>query len=231
MLTNEPLKYCFDQTAGLALNALSYISKTCAAVDALTGNPDAAAIVDVELDALSGRVGDYFAAGISPGEVQRVFAPVVDSLNAIARASMLAASGFALPPSPPYTFKHSAALNVTQTDLLNTCVEFVRVHISAAIWLLSLRNREKYESETRAFTAELKLSPGDVQPLTADDERQAAELAGELFAHFETIRAQLKISDFPTMEDGRQANKLLLVLNSPLLRIFALPFIKSDATA
>lgn len=217
-MENIPLKKCFGITAKMGQQSANYIYNACTCADALRDNPTRAGEVEAELDAIRDKFAQYIPDGANAGTVQAAFSLAVQSLNAITEAGTVAAGELTPPPFPCYTFTHQRGnLNPAQTKVLNACIEFVRLNIAAACWLLRLTNRAIYEQEGRAI---LQQYGGvlDVYPLTPDDERAAGVIMEPIRANIEAIRAALNIADFPEI-DGKQANRKLQELGGVLLRV------------
>ena len=221
-MENKPLKYCFSKTAQLSQQAANCIYNACIFADGLRDNPTRAVDVEAQLEALRGKYGQYFPAGTEAGTVQAALSLAVQSLNGITEDGANAAGDLTPPPFGCYTFQEQRRpLDGTQTKVINACIEFVRLSIAAALWLLRLTNREIYEREARAV---LKQWEGvlDVYPLTPDDERAAALVMVPIRANIAGIGAALNIAEFPQI-DGKQANKKLQEIGGVLWYLTGTP--------
>lgn len=221
-MENKPLKYCFSKTAQLSQQAANCIYNACIFADGLRDNPTRAGDVEAELDAIRGKYGQYFPAGTEAGTVQAALSLAVQSLNGITEAGTGAAGELTPPPFCCYEFTNQRQpLNGAQTKLLNACIEFVRLNIAAACWLLRLTNRAIYEQEARAVLQQFG-GVLDVYPLTPDDEQAAGVVMEPIRANIEEIRAALNIADFPEL-DGKQANRKLQEIGGVLWYLTGTP--------
>lgn len=197
MIQNEPLKRCYTDAGLLTAQAAISVIYACNAADNLNRGhvPDVLAV----LKRIQGGFGQYFPAGVEVATVQAATTEAVQHLNGVIQAAA-AASGEPTPPElPAPTFKTSEPLNAGQIGILNACIEYVRVSITAALyWTLRLSNREGYEEQARR-TLELFEGAREVIPLTPDDEREAAAALVPFREHVEGVRAALNIPDFPDL--------------------------------
>ena len=214
-MENKPLKYCFSTTGQLAQQAAQYLWNASVLADSIRYEPGRAPAVEAELGAIRDDFGQYFPVGVEAGTIQAALSLAFGSLSKITEAAMDAAGELTPPPFSCYAFTSQHSLNEPQTMVLNACIEFVRLSIAAARWLLRLTDRAVYEREARAVLQQWA-GVFDVYPLSSDDEHAAARAMDPIRENIEVIRAALNIYDFPEL-DGKQANAKLQKIGGKIL--------------
>lgn len=216
MITNEPLKRCFANCGVLTAHAAIKVLNACNWADALYKTPNFARDCSRMLQTIPGGYGQYFPVGVEVAAVQAAITKAAQHLNGVIQAAANA-SGEPTPPElPPYVFHVTpGTLNKTQTELLNACIEFVRVTVPAALyWLERLTDRGNYEREARR-AGEMFAGVREVIPLTPADEMEAAAAMVPIREQVEAIRAALNIPNYPEMS-AKELNARLYELGRAL---------------